>query len=144
MNLSTGIKDFVAETGGSGAAGADYVPGNGVPPDTVEPMILDAEADKAVNTTTFFPHRGRNCHHMIVADPPAGEGITIEYSMDGVTWINIYTGNNNANLLWDTGNQRNTGGGGCLTCPPLLVRVGTTGGTKFTSLHVRTYGSVVR
>ena len=110
---------------------------------TTEPIILDKESD------ANFPHRGRNCHHMIAVDPPAGEAINILYSFDGTNFIHVYNGGVDKDVLYDTGSPHGDsnpgfGGGGAWSCPPCLVKVTTSGGTAFTKMQVRTYGSMIR
>ena len=120
-HLTTGIKTYV----GTGTIAAE--------------VILDSGED------ANFPHRGKNCHHLILANPASGKAVNIEYSFDGTNYSNVYAGTANTIVLWDTGSLgQNGGGGGSTSCPPLLVRVSTDSGTSWDSLQVRTYGSTVR
>ena len=110
-------------------------------------IILDNGSDEV------FPHRGQNLHHIIYADPDASAKITIQYSLDGTNFFDVFTAATNAdNVYWDTGRSLPpalpgttalASGGGTTTCPPRLVKITVSSGA-LAVLDVLTYGSVVR
>ena len=116
-HLTTGIKDYVGVT--------------------VDSLIVLDDGER-----TVFPHRGANCHHLILAQPDGSETLTVEYSLDGTNWFAVATvAQVSGSCVFDTGSE---GSGGSSACPPRLVRLKSSGDTAFVKLQVRTYGTVVR
>ena len=116
-HLTTGIKDYVGANVASG-------------------LILDS------GKSAVFPHRGENCHHLIMVLPDGTETLEVDYSLDGTTW---FAAANVAQIdddcVFDTGS---TGGGASSGCAPRYVRLTSSGATNFAQVQVRTYGTVVR
>ena len=153
-HLTTGIKDhYAVDVVGADDGGGDMY------------VYLDKEAsiangapktgaDAARFSGGFFPHRGRNCHHLIMFSVSASDTVKIELSLDAVHFMEIASVAAGSQLFFDTaalgaggGGVLGIGGGGANTCPPALIRlkiVDGGGDAELTQLQVRTYGSSVR